>query len=65
MLNPKRNRFGWFGRLRRRVKRKSHPKSGSNGQSSYDDALEITLSQAISAYAPVPPGPSVGIGRLH
>ena len=40
-LNPKRNRFGWFGGKEKRL---SPPQSGSSGESPNYDALEIALS---------------------
>ena len=53
-LNPKRNRFGRFGRLRRRgvgEEKKSPPRSGSSGESPNSDTLETALSLDTSAYA--------------
>ena len=54
-LNPKRNRFGRFGRLRRRgVAEKKPSSSGSSGESSNYDTLETAPSLDISAYAYAP-----------
>ena len=55
-INPKTNRFGRFGRLKRRgvgERKKSPPRSGSSSESSNYDTLETALSLDTSAYAPL------------
>ena len=53
-LNPKRNSFGWFGRLRLRAvgeKEEKPSRTGFHISSPYYDALDTSVSQDAIAYA--------------